>query len=121
MGVAPIDDSARPDMTLNDFGSEPDVVMACCGDGPTLETLDAVELLKQHAPQPGQISARKILGFPSPNQALSRRYADPHGLFFFCAPIPPQRRAQDSVGAARSPPSVVPFRLHFGSSGPLSK
>jgi xylulose-5-phosphate/fructose-6-phosphate phosphoketolase len=34
----------------NDRGSEPDVVMACCGDVPTLETLAAVELLRQHAP-----------------------------------------------------------------------
>ena len=32
----------------NDKGSEPDVVMACCGDVPTLETLAAVELLRQH-------------------------------------------------------------------------
>jgi xylulose-5-phosphate/fructose-6-phosphate phosphoketolase len=29
----------------NDRGGEPDVVMACCGDVPTLETLAAVELL----------------------------------------------------------------------------
>jgi xylulose-5-phosphate/fructose-6-phosphate phosphoketolase len=34
----------------NDRGKEPDVVMACCGDVPTLETLAAVELLRQHAP-----------------------------------------------------------------------
>ena len=34
----------------NDKGSEPDVVMACCGDVPTLETLAAVELLRSHAP-----------------------------------------------------------------------
>jgi xylulose-5-phosphate/fructose-6-phosphate phosphoketolase len=34
----------------NDQGSEPDVVMACCGDVPTLETLAAVSLLRQHAP-----------------------------------------------------------------------
>ena len=32
----------------NDKGSEPDVVMACCGDVPTLETLAAVELLRKH-------------------------------------------------------------------------
>ena len=31
-------------------GSEPDVVMACCGDVPTLETLAAVALLRHHAP-----------------------------------------------------------------------
>ncbi|MGA2914442.1 MAG: phosphoketolase family protein [Sedimentisphaerales bacterium] len=34
----------------NDKGSEPDVVMACCGDVPTLETLAAVDILKQHFP-----------------------------------------------------------------------
>jgi xylulose-5-phosphate/fructose-6-phosphate phosphoketolase len=33
----------------NDDG-EPDVVMACCGDVPTLETLAAVDLLRQHLP-----------------------------------------------------------------------
>jgi xylulose-5-phosphate/fructose-6-phosphate phosphoketolase len=34
----------------NDQGGEPDVVMACCGDVPTLETLAAVELLRTHVP-----------------------------------------------------------------------
>ncbi len=34
----------------NDKGVEPDVVMACAGDVPTLETLAAVELLRQYAP-----------------------------------------------------------------------
>src|SRR5260370_131200 len=34
----------------NDKGGEPDVVMACCGDVPTLETLAAVELLRKHLP-----------------------------------------------------------------------
>ena len=34
----------------NDQGGEPDVVMACCGDVPTLETLAAVELLRRHFP-----------------------------------------------------------------------
>jgi len=33
-----------------DGGSEPDVVMACAGDVPTLETLAAVDLLRQHFP-----------------------------------------------------------------------
>ena len=35
----------------NDRGSEPDVVMACCGDVPTLETLAAVDLLRRYAPE----------------------------------------------------------------------
>jgi xylulose-5-phosphate/fructose-6-phosphate phosphoketolase len=30
---------------------KPDVVMACCGDVPTLETLAAVDLLRRHAPK----------------------------------------------------------------------
>ncbi len=33
-----------------DEGAEPDVVMACAGDVPTLETLAAVDLLRQHFP-----------------------------------------------------------------------
>ena len=35
----------------NDKGGEPDVVMACCGDVPTLETLAAVELIRKHLPE----------------------------------------------------------------------
>ncbi len=34
----------------NDAGAEPDAVMACCGDVPTLETLAAVQLLREHLP-----------------------------------------------------------------------
>jgi xylulose-5-phosphate/fructose-6-phosphate phosphoketolase len=34
----------------NDQDVEPDVVMACCGDVPTLETLAAVSLLREHLP-----------------------------------------------------------------------
>ena len=35
----------------NDDGELPDVVMACAGDVPTLETLAAVDLLRQHLPE----------------------------------------------------------------------
>jgi xylulose-5-phosphate/fructose-6-phosphate phosphoketolase len=35
----------------SDKGGEPDVVMACCGDVPTLETLAAVDLLRKHVPE----------------------------------------------------------------------
>ncbi len=35
----------------NDEGTEPDVVMACAGDVPTLETLAAVDLLRQYFPE----------------------------------------------------------------------
>ncbi len=35
----------------NDQDSEPDVVMACCGDVPTLETLAAVSILREQLPE----------------------------------------------------------------------
>lgn len=35
----------------NDKGEEPDVVMACCGDVPTLETIAAVQLLREQLPK----------------------------------------------------------------------
>ncbi|MGB9330531.1 MAG: phosphoketolase family protein, partial [Steroidobacteraceae bacterium] len=35
----------------NDQDAEPDVVMACCGDVPTLETLAAVSILREHLPE----------------------------------------------------------------------
>ena len=34
----------------NDAGGEPDVVLGCCGDVPTLETLAAAALLREHLP-----------------------------------------------------------------------
>ena len=35
----------------NDHGAEPDVVLACCGDVPTLETVAAAALLREHLPE----------------------------------------------------------------------
>jgi xylulose-5-phosphate/fructose-6-phosphate phosphoketolase len=35
----------------NDQGGEPDVVMGCCGDTPTLEVLAAVSILREHLPE----------------------------------------------------------------------
>ncbi len=35
----------------NDAGQEPDIVMACCGDAPTLETLAAVSILRKNLPE----------------------------------------------------------------------
>ncbi|MGD0372471.1 MAG: phosphoketolase family protein [Candidatus Dormibacteria bacterium] len=35
----------------NDQGAEPDVVMACCGDTPTLEILAAVSILRNYLPE----------------------------------------------------------------------
>ncbi|WFE44190.1 phosphoketolase family protein [Verrucosispora sp. WMMD1129] len=39
------------DWASTDDGSEPDVVLACAGDVPTLETLAAADLLRQHLPE----------------------------------------------------------------------
>ena len=38
------------DWASNDEGGEPDVVIACAGDVPTLEALAAVDLLREHLP-----------------------------------------------------------------------
>jgi xylulose-5-phosphate/fructose-6-phosphate phosphoketolase len=38
------------DWASNDGGGEPDVVLGCCGDVPTLETLAAVTILREHLP-----------------------------------------------------------------------
>ena len=35
----------------NDEGNEPDIVMASCGDAPTLETLAAISILREHFPE----------------------------------------------------------------------
>ena len=39
------------DWASNDCGEEPDVVMACCGDTPTLETMAAVTILRDEMPE----------------------------------------------------------------------
>jgi xylulose-5-phosphate/fructose-6-phosphate phosphoketolase len=39
------------DWASNDGADEPDVVLACCGDVPTLETLATVSLVRHYAPQ----------------------------------------------------------------------
>ena len=59
----------------NDQGGEPDVVMACCGDVPTLETLAAVELLRKHFPK---LKVRVINVVDL--MKLQPRREHPHGL-----------------------------------------
>jgi xylulose-5-phosphate/fructose-6-phosphate phosphoketolase len=56
-------------------GGEPDVVMACCGDVPTLETLAAVKLLREHAPElkVRTVNVVDLLSLQPPSQ-------HPHGL-----------------------------------------
>lgn len=59
----------------NDYGHEPDVVMTCAGDIPTMETLAAVELLRQHAPSL-KIRVVNIVDL----MVLEPNYVHPHGL-----------------------------------------
>jgi xylulose-5-phosphate/fructose-6-phosphate phosphoketolase len=59
----------------NDRNSEPDVVMACCGDVPTLETLAAVELIRRHAPEV-KVRVVNVVNL----MTLQPRSEHPHGL-----------------------------------------
>jgi xylulose-5-phosphate/fructose-6-phosphate phosphoketolase len=59
----------------NDRATEPDVVMACCGDVPTLETLAAVDLLRHHVPD---LKVRVINVVDL--MTLQPREEHPHGL-----------------------------------------
>ncbi|MEO7939390.1 MAG: phosphoketolase, partial [Burkholderiaceae bacterium] len=59
----------------NDAGGEPDVVMACAGDVPTLETLAAVALLRGYVPDI-RIRVVNVVDL----MALQPRSAHPHGL-----------------------------------------
>lgn len=59
----------------NDEGSEPDVIMACAGDVPTLETLAAVEILRKHFPTL-KIRVINVVDL----MALQPQSEHPHGL-----------------------------------------
>ncbi|MEJ2105758.1 MAG: phosphoketolase family protein [Acidiferrobacteraceae bacterium] len=59
----------------NDRGSEPDVVMACAGDVPTLETLAAVAILRQQFPEL-KIRVINIVDL----MTLQPKEEHPHGL-----------------------------------------
>jgi xylulose-5-phosphate/fructose-6-phosphate phosphoketolase len=64
------------DWASNDHGGEPDVVMACSGDVPTLDTLAAVDLLRRNAPdlKVRVVNVLDLMTLQSPSQ-------HPHGLF----------------------------------------
>jgi xylulose-5-phosphate/fructose-6-phosphate phosphoketolase len=59
----------------NDQNTEPDVVMACAGDVPTLETLAAVMILRQHIPDL-KIRVINVVDL----MKLQSESAHPHGL-----------------------------------------
>ena len=54
----------------NDRGSEPDVVMACCGDVPTMETLAAVELLRRTVREKGAMTVGAYTTSPETEREL---------------------------------------------------
>lgn len=59
----------------NDRGSEPDVVMACCGDVPTMETLAAVDILRTYAPEV-KVRVINVVNL----MTLQPKEEHPHGL-----------------------------------------
>jgi len=59
----------------NDEGGEPDVVMACCGDTPTLEVMAAISILRQHLPDL-KIRAINVVDL----MKLQSKSEHPHGL-----------------------------------------
>jgi xylulose-5-phosphate/fructose-6-phosphate phosphoketolase len=59
----------------NDKGGEPDVVMACAGDVPTIETLAAVALLREHLPAL-KVRVVNVVDL----MTLQPREEHPHGL-----------------------------------------
>ncbi|TML99733.1 MAG: phosphoketolase family protein [Actinobacteria bacterium] len=63
------------DWASNDQGGEPDVVMACAGDVPTMETLAAVDLLRGHFPDL-RVRVVNVVDL----MALQPRSEHPHGL-----------------------------------------
>jgi xylulose-5-phosphate/fructose-6-phosphate phosphoketolase len=63
------------DWASNDQDGEPDVVMACAGDVPTLETLAAVDLLRRHVPEL-RIRVINVVDL----MTLQPREEHPHGL-----------------------------------------
>ena len=59
----------------NDQGQEPDVIMACCGDAPTLETMAAVTILREHLPEI-KIRVVNVVDL----MKLQSEHDHPHGL-----------------------------------------
>ena len=63
------------DWASNDAGVEPDVVMACAGDIPTMETLAAAALLREHLPEL-RVRVVNVVDL----MRLQPESAHPHGL-----------------------------------------
>jgi xylulose-5-phosphate/fructose-6-phosphate phosphoketolase len=63
------------DWASTDVGGEPDVVLACAGDVPTLETLAAADLLRRHLPKlkVRVVNVVDLMTLQSPSE-------HPHGL-----------------------------------------
>ena len=78
------------DWASSDQGSEPDVVLGCCGDVPTLETLAAVDIIRQELPElkVRVINVVNLMKLQSPREhphALSEKDFD--SLFTIDKPI----------------------------------
>nr|WP_246085864.1 phosphoketolase family protein [Pseudonocardia hydrocarbonoxydans] len=83
------------DWASNDAGHEPDVVLACCGDVPTVETLAAVMLLREHLPDV-RVRVVNVVDL----MCLQDPVEHPHGL------------AQRAYDALFPPTTPVVFAFH---------
>jgi phosphoketolase len=63
------------DWASNDQGEEPDIVLACCGDTPTLEALAAVTIMKDYLPDV-KIRFINVVDL----MKLQSHHKHPHGL-----------------------------------------
>lgn len=85
---------------------DPNVILACCGDVPTMETMSAVALLREHVPElrVSVVNVVDLMRIASPS-------AHPHGIAerAFDAMFPPERHV---VFAFHGYPSVIHKLLH---------
>jgi phosphoketolase len=82
----------------NDDGGEPDVVMACAGDVPTLETLAAVDLLREHLPDL-KVRVVNVVDLMTLQPPRSIRTACPTASSTRCSP--PTSRSSSPTTATR--------------------
>ena len=87
------------DWASNDDGAEPDVVLACAGDVPTLETLAAAALLRKHAARSEGPGGQR--GGPDDAAAAERASAWPVGRGF-------RRPVHHATSRSSSPITAIP-------------
>jgi xylulose-5-phosphate/fructose-6-phosphate phosphoketolase len=79
----------------NDEGVEPDVVLACCGDTPTLEILASASILREHLPEL-KVRVVNVVDL----MKLQSASEHPHGLRLITTRSSPPTRTSSSVSTA---------------------